>query len=144
MNNDTTLKIDLHNIPEALTTLRKELKQQQEMEAKATPGRWVTGALPPAEWRYVITANTTDPVAAVSEWDEQGNLCQDFQLEQSRPNAELISLSRNLNPARLKVAEELCAMADWEMNDLAGSHDPAEAHHFLKLAVALLGMEVVE
>ena len=50
----------------------------------------------------------------------------------------------NHNPARLKVAEELCAMADWEMNDLAGSHDPAEAHHFLKLAAALLGVEVVE
>ena len=133
MNNDATFKVDLHNIPEALTILRAELKRQQEMESKATPGPWqaydgeLTGFIP---YLDVVIDKDTDP-GDVAHFDDANN-------------SVLACLARNLNPARLKVAEELCAMADWEMNDLAGSHDPAEAHHFLKLAAALLGVEVVE
>lgn len=55
-----------------------------------TPGPWHIGSLPPPQWRY-IAANDGSTVAAVSEWDKEGNLIQDFQNGSSKANARLIS-----------------------------------------------------
>jgi hypothetical protein len=97
-------KIDLRNIPEALEILKKELAWQQAMEKAATPGPWGEyGDCP-----YLIVVHQGKP--------------------ENPEDKELICLSRNLNPARLRVAKRLL--------------DEYEAPWHIELAAALLGVEV--
>lgn len=109
------------NIPATLAACRAELARQKEMEAKATPGPWVRDIA----WVYGPSGFGLKIAQPTYE-----------DITQPIPNAELVCLSRNLNPARLRVAEELLAstqQAVFSMTD--------EWH--LRLAAALLGVECV-
>lgn len=40
-------------------------------------GPWFVGSLPPPTWRYICDADG-NVIASVAEWDESGNLVQEF------------------------------------------------------------------
>jgi hypothetical protein len=104
-------KIDLRNIPEALEILKKELAWQQAMEQAATPGPWM------------------DSVTHInSAMDKDLDVVCECCGVNPTANVEVVCLSRNLNPARLRVAKRLL--------------DEYEAPWHIELAAALLGVEV--
>ena len=133
MDIQKTLKVDLHNIPKALAILRAELKRQKEMEKTATPGPWKASALAPAQGKYMLHGSDTYTyVAAFAEWSYDGDLETDMDAEGH--NIALSCLSRNLNPARLAVADRMLAGID--------DSNPS-AEWFVDVAAQLLGVEVV-
>jgi hypothetical protein len=122
------------NVEKTLEKCRAEWERQMAMEKAATPGPWEASELAPAQGKYILHGYDTY-VAAFAEWDYEGNLETDMDPERS--NISLSCLSRNLNPARLRVAGELIAsthQAVFSMTD--------EWH--LRLAATLLGVEVVQ
>ena len=96
MDIQKTLKVDLHNIPKALAILRAELKRQKEMEKTATPGPWAI------DW------NAPNDVIHRGRW----------VVSSSHDDPELIALTRNLNLARLKVAEDKLEYAQERLDEL--------------------------
>jgi hypothetical protein len=113
--------ISLRDIPGALKVLREEWARQDAMEKAATPGPWeaVTARPGPAQkmqaGRAFIFEHET-----VSEDD-----------------MDLIADSRNLNPARLRVAKELMELAtNWNEEGMS------DAEWLLDFVSSLLGVEV--
>ena len=132
------------NIPATLTKCRAELKRQQEMEAKMTT-RWHQLESDVYEIRNCL-----------------GLTLATFDMQH---DAVGVCLSRNLNPARLRVAEDKLASAEscWEVwTDLLEYqvHEESELQFTeerrldmfvfeggksdLLVAATLLGVEVVE
>jgi hypothetical protein len=64
------------------------------MTVQPSPGPWHVGRLPPAGWRYIcdVDGNT---IAAVSEWNESGELIQDFAGEHAPANAQVLAAARD-------------------------------------------------
>ena len=103
------------NIQATLAKCRAELKRQKEMEAKATPGPWH-----PERFR---TKSETKATLA------------DMRYKNGGYDNDLLCLARNLNPARLAVADRMLAGID--------DSNPS-AEWFVDVAAHLLGVEVVE
>jgi len=154
MDIQKTLKVDLHNIPKALAILRAELKRQKEMEAKAAP----------APWQFHLRHDLTGYVD--NGPPEMGRMHAAWDTYASFPEGTLFCFTRNLNPARLKVAEDKLEYAQERLDELnadmaalceLSTHRPycqedIPAEDFnemydgtvqLQDAVALLGVEVV-
>lgn len=98
------------NIEKTLAACRKELDRQQEMEAKATPGPW------------------------------GGSNQHSRRIDLLESDQRLMFLSRNLNPARLRVAEGQLGIARECMKQRKMDFVTEEP---LRLAAALLGVEVI-
>ena len=112
------------NIQKTLDKCRAELKRQQEIEKAATPGPWE--GCPP---RHVA--------------DSTGYVCEVLPTKQRVYwDATIIALSRNLNPTRLRVAEEL--IEDLTPEALERYETPGDEVREARLAAVLLGVEVVE
>jgi hypothetical protein len=129
-------KVDLRNIPEALKVLRAELASQQAMEKAARdkhPWKY-------SEWRA--------KKQKFSRWgigneDGSGQVISGFVQYWHHPGTfKLIVEARNLNPARLKVAEESIEAAElWNEPPPARLHiDAKMTVVFLRFAADLLGL----
>ena len=132
------------NIPATLAKCRAELKRQQEMEAKMPalykhPSCWREGEPGHEEFR-----------ADVFRQDKAGEVVGEFYSWDANSYALYFILSRNLNPARLKVAEiaiggaEKCHTAI--ILGTAPSQDEADNLKLLmeadaRTAAALLGVQ---
>jgi hypothetical protein len=133
------------NIEKTLAACRAELTRQQEMEKAATPGPWYV-ALDMGEIDYRPTISNAPMTEGTSVEFQRRYIC-DLRgpakpysgSANTAACAELITLSRNLNPARLRVVESLLpGDAITDFRDSPG----LVATHNLELAAALLGVEV--
>jgi len=60
-----------------------------------TQGPWMVGSLPPPKWRYIVNSGG-EVVAAVAEWNESGDLIQEFCGKAAKTNAQLIAAAPDL------------------------------------------------
>lgn len=130
------------NIPATLEKCRAELARQQEMEqAERSKHPWKY-----SEWKAKRQKFSR---WGIGNEDGSGQILSGFVQYWHKPDTfKLIVLSRNLNPARLKVAER------WiEAVERSVKMAPVEARliiegdreeYWLRDAAALLGVEVVE
>ena len=122
------------NIPETLAACRAELARQKEMEKAATPGPWqLDDGVEP-------DIHTGEPIAAYPPriCAVGGSVLDGSGSQGGNADDSLTVLSRNLNPARLRVAEEMLTEVDrrWRFT--------TETDGLLIQAAVLLGVEVVK
>lgn len=112
------------NIPATLAACRAELQRQKEIEAKATPGPW-------------------SEVTVLDIWRK------DNVDDGNGYDSPVVCQARNLNPARLAVAESFLDSVDGWIDSLTACNeeiatDDTESWGWqLTSAAALLGVEVV-
>jgi len=123
------------NIPATLAKCRAEYERQQAIEQAATPGPVRSHDFAP--YGCTIYAPDAYPMAGTfsghgDKWTGANPLGDDKAVA----NAALFCLSRNINPARLRVAEELMGATDKWLSLKVLRPD------CLGMAAALLGVEV--
>lgn len=129
------------NIPLTLAAARKEWERQMEMERKGTklyqnPSTWVERNQPhkdPDEVRSNVFALDGGYGIEVAR----------FRGDSAEANAKLYILSRNLNPARLKVVKRLLDRAEKLSNRFRAHSETIEMTDQLVDALALLGIEAI-
>lgn len=85
-------------------------------QTQHTPGHWSVGSLPPAEWRYIMSEDGGD-IAAVAEWDENGNIIRHMRTEtEAKATARLIA-------AAPQLLDSLQAMVTWALQSIAAGDE---------------------
>ena len=161
------------NIQATLAKCRDELKRQKEMEEWTTQPPWhrlgeqgeaaiqcITGKIP-------VSRAKLDQEQFVADGEESVVVIMGYAHGFRSENLKVICLTRNLNPARLKVAEDKLEYAQERLDELnadmaalceLSAHRPYcqedipakdfnemyDGEEQLQDAIALLGVEVVE
>ena len=116
-------------IQERIDRARAELERQEAEDKAGTPGLWGINAWPQRGFDVRIGAKGTPRIASVPD--------RDVSINEQKANAAVICRARNLNPARLAVAQICLSRA--EAADLAGAAELADDQ--AELAERLLGLE---
>lgn len=82
-----------------------DARSDSPMLSSPTPGPWHLGSLPPTGWRYILAPDNSE-IAAVADWQENGDLHMEFG-PNARTNANLIASAPDMLAA-LQLISRAC------------------------------------